>query len=207
MIAIIDYKAGNLASVARAINYLGFHSLITQNIKEILKAERLIFPGVGSARQAMIDLKKLGLDTAILEYYKSGKPFLGICLGTQVILEESEEGKTKCLGIIPGSVRHFPLPLYGNGDSLKVPHMGWNQVEFKVSHPVFKGVERESEFYFVHSYFPEPKHKDVIIGTTDYGITFASALWYKNLVAVQFHPEKSGTPGLTILNNFCLWKP
>jgi len=208
MIAIIDYKAGNLASVARAINYLGFKCFITGNVKKILNAERLIFPGVGSARQAMIDLQKLGLDKAILEYYKSERPFLGICLGTQVILEESGEGKTKCLGIIPGSVRHFPLPLYGkNGNLLKVPHMGWNQVEFKSSHPLLHGVEKGGEFYFVHSYFPAPKNNDVIIGTTDYGITFASVLAYKNLIAVQFHPEKSGKSGLTILKNFCLWKP
>lgn len=208
MIAIIDYKAGNLASVARAINHLGFECRITNNLKEIARAEKLIFPGVGSAGQAMKDLKKMDLDKAILDYYKSGRPFLGICLGTQVILDDSEENETACLGLMSGSVRRFSSPLRSNnGNVLKVPHMGWNEVELKTSHPVFEGVARGSEFYFVHSYFPAPKNKDTIIGTTDYGINFASVLGYKNLIAVQFHPEKSGKPGLTILKNFCLWKP
>jgi len=205
MIAIIDYKAGNLASVARAINHLGFECRITNNLKEIARAEKLIFPGVGYAGQAMKDLKKMDLDKAILDYYKSGRPFLGICLGTQVILDDSEENETACLGLMSGAVRRFSSPLRSNnGNVLKVPHMGWNEVELKTSHPVFEGVARGSEFYFVHSYFPAPKNKDTIIGTTDYGINFASALGYKNLIAVQFHPEKSGKPGLTILKNFCL---
>jgi len=208
MIAIIDYKAGNLASVARAINHLGFECRITNNLKEIARAEKLIFPGVGSAGQAMKDLKKMNLDKAILDYYKSGRPFLGICLGTQVILDDSEENETACLRLMSGAVRRFSSPLRSNnGNVLKVPHMGWNEVELKTSHPVFEGVARGSEFYFVHSYFPAPKNKDTIIGTTDYGINFASVLGYRNLIAVQFHPEKSGKPGLTILKNFCLWKP
>ena len=208
MIAIIDYKAGNLASVARAINHIGFECRITNNLKEIARAEKLIFPGVGSAGQAMKDLKKMNLDKAILDYYKSGRPFLGICLGTQVILDDSEENETACLRLMSGAVRRFSSPLRSNnGNVLKVPHMGWNEVELKTSHPVFEGVARGSEFYFVHSYFPAPKNKDTIIGTTDYGINFASVLGYRNLIAVQFHPEKSGKPGLTILKNFCLWKP
>ncbi len=204
MIAIIDYKAGNLASVARAINHLGFECRITHNLKEIARAEKLIFPGVGSAGQAMKDLIKMDLDKAIVDFYKTGKAFLGICLGTQVILDDSEENETACLGIVSGSVRRFPSPLHSkDGNALKVPHMGWNEVELKTPHPVFEGVAPGSEFYFVHSYFPVPKNKDTIIGTTDYGISFASALGYKNLIAVQFHPEKSGKPGLTILKNFC----
>ena len=208
MIAIIDYKAGNLASVARAINHLGFECRVTHNLKEIERAKKLIFPGVGSAGQAMKDLKKMDLDRAIVDFYKTGKAFLGICLGTQVILDDSEENEVACLGIISGSVRRFPSPAHSkNGNALKVPHMGWNEVELKIPHPVFEGVAQGSEFYFVHSYFPVPKNKDAIIGTTDYGISFASALGYKNLIAVQFHPEKSGKPGLTILKNFCLWKP
>ena len=204
MIAIIDYRAGNLASVARAINHLGFECRITHNLKEIARAEKLIFPGVGSAGKAMKDLKKMDLDKAIVDFYKTGKPFLGICLGTQVILDDSEENETACLGIVSGSVRRFPSPAHSkNGNALKVPHMGWNEVELKIPHPVFEGVAQGSEFYFVHSYFPVPKNKGTIIGTTDYGISFASALGYKNLIAVQFHPEKSGKPGLTILKNFC----
>ena len=152
----------------------------------------------------MRDLKKMDLDKAIVDFYKAGKAFLGICLGTQIILDDSEENETKCLGIMSGSVRSFPSPLRAkNGSTLKVPHMGWNGVELKTPHPVFEGVTRGSEFYFVHSYFPVPKNQGTIIGTTDYGISFASALGYKNLIAVQFHPEKSGKPGLTILKNFC----
>ena len=207
MIAIIDYKAGNLASVARAIDYLGFECRITHDVKEILRADRVIFPGVGSAGQAMLDLRKMGLDQAICELYKSGKPFLGICLGTQIILEESEENQTTCLGLLPGKVKHFPMPLLSNdGKNLKVPHMGWNQVRLKRVHPVLSGVAPESEFYFVHSFYPAPVGDDTIIGTTDHGITFTSVLGEKNLFAVQFHPEKSGPPGLTILKNFCLWE-
>ena len=207
MIAIIDYKAGNLASVARAIDYLGFECRITHDIKEVLRADRVIFPGVGSAGQAMLDLKQMGLDQAICELYKSGKPFLGICLGTQIILEESEENQTACLGLLPGKVKHFPMQLLSNdGKNLKVPHMGWNQVRLKRLHPVFSGVAPESEFYFVHSFYPAPVGDETIIGTTDHGITFTSVLGEKNLFAVQFHPERSGPPGLTILKNFCLWE-
>ena len=206
MIAIIDYKAGNLGSVARAINHLGFECRITHDVKEILGADRVIFPGVGSAGKAMLDLKRMGLDQAINDLFKSGKPFLGICLGTQIILEESEENQTTCLGLLPGKVKHFPVPLLSDdGKKLKVPHMGWNQVKLKRLHPVFDGVPPESEFYFVHSYFPAPRDIETIIGTTDHGITFASVLGERNLLAIQFHPEKSGPPGLTILKNFCLW--
>lgn len=207
MIAIIDYKAGNLGSVARAINHLGFECRITHDVKEILGADRVIFPGVGSAGKAMLDLIRMGLDQAIYDLFRSGKPFLGICLGTQIILEKSEENQTTCLGLLPGNVKHFPVPLLSDdGKKLKVPHMGWNQVKLKRLHPVFKDVPPESEFYFVHSYFPAPRDIETIIGTTDHGITFASVLGERNLLAVQFHPEKSGPPGLTILKNFCLWK-
>jgi glutamine amidotransferase len=207
MIAIIDYKAGNLASIARAISYLGFKCRITHEVKEILGARRVIFPGVGSAGQAMQDLRRLGLNRAIWDLHDSGKPFLGICLGTQIILEESEEGQTTCLGLLPGGVKRFPMPLLtANGRTLKVPHMGWNQVNFRKAHPVLRGIAPESEFYFVHSYYPAPGDSNTIIGTTDHGITFASVLGTRNLIAVQFHPEKSGPPGLTILKNFCLWE-
>jgi len=206
MIAIIDYKAGNLTSVARAINHLGFECRITHRVKEILDADRVIFPGVGSAGQAMQDLKRTGLDRTLYTIFKSGKPFLGICLGTQIILEESEENQTTCLGLLQGTVKRFPTPLLSDdGKKLKVPHMGWNQIKIKRLHPLFKGVDPESEFYFVHSYFPAPRDTETIIGTTNYGISFASVIGKRNLLAVQFHPEKSGPPGLTILKNFCLW--
>jgi len=206
MIAIIDYEAGNLASVARAVDYLGFECRITRAAKDILGAERVIFPGVGSAGKAMRDLKRMALDQALCELYESGKQFLGICLGTQIILEESEENHTICLGLLPGKVKRFPVPLLSDdGKTLKVPHMGWNQVRLKKLHPVLKGVAPESEFYFVHSYYPDPGAGETIIGTTDHGITFTSVLGKGNLIALQFHPEKSGPPGLTILKNFCLW--
>jgi len=206
MIAIIDYNAGNLASVARAIAYLGFECRITSDVRDVRGADRVIFPGVGSAGQAMLDLRKMGLDQAVCDLYESGKPFLGICLGTQIILEESEESQTTCLGLLPGRVRRFPVPLLSDDDkNLKVPHMGWNQVSLKRAHPVFDHIAPESEFYFVHSYYPESGGEETIIGTTDHGITFTSVLGEKNLIAVQFHPEKSGPPGLTILKNFCLW--
>jgi glutamine amidotransferase len=206
MIAIIDYKAGNLTSVARAIRHLGFECRITHKVKEIVDADRVIFPGVGSAGQAMQDLKRTGLDRTLSTIFKNGKPFLGICLGTQIILEESEENQTTCLGLLSGTVKRFPMPLLSdNGENLKVPHMGWNHIKFKRPHPLFKGVGSESEFYFVHSYFPAPRDIETIIGTTHYGITFASVIRKRNLLAVQFHPEKSGSPGLTILKNFCLW--
>ncbi len=208
MIAIIDYRAGNLTSVARAIRHLGFECRITQKAREILDANRVIFPGVGSAGQAMQDLKRTGLDRTLHTIFESGKPFLGVCLGTQIILEESEENQTTCLGLIPGTVKRFPTPLLSDdGKKLKVPHMGWNQVKFKRLHPLFKDVSPESEFYFVHSYFPAPRDMETIIGTTNYGISFSSVISKRNLLAVQFHPEKSGPPGLTILKNFCLWEP
>ncbi len=206
MIAVIDYRAGNVGSVARALSHLGFKYGITSDPKELSGAGRAIFPGVGSAGQAMEDLKEMGLDSAIRKFYESGRPFLGICLGSQIIMEESEEDNAPCLGLIPGRVRRFPIPLFShNGIKLKVPHMGWNRVDFLPDHVVFEGVTPGSEFYFVHSYFPLPEKGDSVAGTTEYGITFASALCEKNLAAVQFHPEKSGEPGLRILNNFCLW--
>jgi glutamine amidotransferase len=206
VIAIIDYKAGNLTSVARALNHLGFECQITNDLKTIQGAERVIFPGVGSAGQAMHDLQKMGLDRAICDLCESGKPLLGICLGAQIILEESEENQTTCLGLLAGTVRRFSTPLHStDGRALKVPHMGWNQVDLKRLHPVFKGVPPESEFYFVHSFFPAPTNTNNIIGTTDYGISFTSVLGGGNLIAVQFHPEKSGPPGLTVLKNFCSW--
>jgi glutamine amidotransferase len=206
MIAIIDYKAGNLPSVQRALQALGQESVITRDYSEVIKAERIIFPGVGAAGQAMADLKRLELDRALIESYHSGKPILGICLGTQIIMKWSEENDTECLGLIQGEVRRFQDGLKDERDrKLKVPHMGWNSVVLKTEHPLFDGVEPESEFYFVHAYYPVAESPDTVLGETDYGIRFASVLNSKNLVAVQFHLEKSGRPGLKILSNFCRW--
>ena len=208
MIAIIDYKAGNLTSVQRALHSLGVESVVTEDSTQVMKAERIIFPGVGAAGKAMSDLKRLGLDRAIVEAFRGGKPILGICLGTQIIMTWSEENDTPCLGLIPGEVRRFQDGLAdGDGRRLKVPHMGWNGVTLKAEHPLFEGVDPESEFYFVHAYYPVPDDgSDTVLGETDYGIRFASVLRFKNLVAVQFHLEKSGRPGLKILSNFCRWK-
>ncbi len=205
MIAILDYRAGNLTSVERALRFLGVPCEITHSHEVIGKAERIIFPGVGAAGKSMKDLKELGLDALLKERLEAGTPVLGICVGLQVLFDYSEENDTRCLGIIPGRVRLFPADLRsGQGEALKIPHMGWNEVAF-VSHPVFKDIPSGSEFYFVHSYYPDPANPGHIAGRTEYGMTFASAVAQSNLVAVQFHPEKSGPPGLKILENFSRW--
>jgi len=206
VIAILDYRAGNLTSVQRALTFLGHSSSITDSHGEIEKADRIIFPGVGAAGKSMENLRRLGLDTVLKERLKGGVPVLGICVGLQVLFQHSEENDTPCLGILPGRVRLFsPDPGDDRNAPLKIPHMGWNRVTFSRPHPVFEGIPEGSEFYFVHSYYPEPENPAHIQGTTDYGVTFASAVAHKNLVAVQFHPEKSGPSGLQILTNFCRW--
>lgn len=207
MIAIIDYDAGNLTSVARAVSHIGFECVVTNRVKDIENAERIIFPGVGAAGSAMESLKRLRLDFIIRENFDSGKPILGICLGTQIIMTESQEdGGTACLGIIPGKTRAFPHPLRNTDQArLKIPHMGWNSVCVRNNHPVLSDLGNEDEFYFVHSFYPHPDNSDYVIGETDYGITFASVIGFRNLLATQFHPEKSGRPGLTMLKNFCMW--
>lgn len=206
MIAILDYRAGNLTSVERALQFLGFPCRITSSREEILNADRIIFPGVGAAGKSMDNLKELGLDVLLHERLQAGAPVLGICVGLQVLFDYSEENDTPCLGILPGKVRLFPSDLQGHeGERLKIPHMGWNEVAFSRNHPVFAGVNPESQFYFVHSYYPDPADPAHVAGKTEYGIPFASAVARNNLVAVQFHPEKSGPPGLQILRNFCAW--
>ncbi len=208
MIAIIDYDAGNLTSVSRAVSHLGMPNVVTKAAAEIRAAQRIIFPGVGAAGAAMESLKRSGLDKIIKEAFVSGKPILGICLGTQIILSQSEENKTPCLGILEGTVRAFaPDCRSKDGQKLKIPHMGWNGIRIEKSHPLLSGVGVEDEFYFVHSYYPEPKDDASVIAVTDYGISFASILGFKNVFATQFHLEKSGRPGLKILENFCKWKP
>jgi glutamine amidotransferase len=208
MIAIIDYDAGNLASVERAISYLGFKCIVTNNIKTIAGSERIIFPGVGAAGAAMNSLKRLGLDLVIKQAVIDGKPILGICLGTQIIMEYSEENETPCLKIIDGFVKAFPPDIKSkDGSRLKIPHMGWNGLENIKKHPVLSNLHEDDEFYFVHGYYPNPNHSEHILGTTDYGISFASVIGFNNIIATQFHPEKSGRPGLSLLKNFCMWNP
>jgi glutamine amidotransferase len=205
MIAIIDYRAGNLTSVARALHYLNQPYCITDDPVILQQASHVIFPGVGAAGEAMAYLRHTGLDHQIISLVAAGKPLLGICLGTQVIFQYSEENQTDCLGIVPGSVQLFPRNMQQDGLPLKIPHMGWNEVTFTKHHPVFKDIDKGVSFYFVHSYYPAPEDPAWILGLTDYGQRFCSIVAHENLVAVQFHPEKSGKPGLKILENFCRW--
>jgi glutamine amidotransferase len=199
MIAIIDYRAGNLKSVRRALLHLGVPCRITDKPLEILSSERVIFPGVGAAGKAMDTIRSQGLDLVIREVVANGTPFLGICLGAQIILEKSEENDTECLNLMPGRVRRFA------GSNLKIPHMGWNTLEIKQNHPILEGIDEEAQFYFVHSYYPEPAEDEHVIATTEYGIPFASIIGKGNVVATQFHLEKSGRFGLSILENFSKW--
>ncbi len=204
MIAIVDYRAGNLVSVQLALSYLGVPSVITRDPEVVARADRVIFPGVGAAGAAMRHLAELHLAEPLRQAVVDRKPFLGICLGTQVIFAHSaEDGGVDCLGILPGAVRRFQ-----SADPLcKIPEMGWNTVEIRRPHPLLEGIEDATEFYFVHSYYPAPADDALIIGTTGYaGVQFASVVGRDNLVAVQFHPERSGRYGLRLLQNFAEWE-
>ena len=196
MIAIIDYCAGNLRSVKRALEHLGLPCMITNSSSDITAAERVIFPGVGAAGKAMETIRGSGLDTTIREVIARGTPFLGICLGTQIIFQGSEEDSADCLGIMPGMVRKFP----NMGE--KIPHMGWNTIAPVKDHPILHGISRDAWFYFVHSYYPGPTEADDVVAWTSYGIDFASVVSRGNVFATQFHPEKSGQAGLQLLRNF-----
>jgi len=208
MISIIDYKAGNLTSVKRAVSYLGYDSIITSDSEKISNSERIIFPGVGQAGSAMESLRQMNIDKAIKNAFNKGTPVLGICLGTQIIMDYSEEKDSKCIGIVPGFVKAFDKNMKDDfNNKLKIPHMGWNKVKYLYDHPVFENINEDFEFYFVHSYYPFPENNKYTLGITNYGIDFVSVIAYNNLIATQFHPEKSGEPGLAILNNFCKWKP
>lgn len=205
MIAIVDYEAGNLASVRRSFQALTSAVVVTQDPAVLAQAERLVFPGVGAAREAMAHLRRLGLDQAMLEAWRAGKPILGICLGAQIILAHSAEGDTPCLGLLPGEVRRLTPPSLVGGERYKIPHMGWNQVRPVKDHPVLAGLPTGAEFYFVHSYYPSPADKAHILAVTEYGQEFPSVIGMRNLVATQFHPEKSGRFGLLLLANFLKW--
>lgn len=207
MIAIINYNAGNITSVARALQNIGQDFLVTDETQKLDAASHVIFPGVGAAGEAMAYLREKKLDAWLKNWFATGKPLMGICLGTQIILDYSEENNTPCIGLVEGSTKRFPENLMSGHVRLKVPQMGWNSVKLLHNHPVFENVPAEAEFYFVHSYYPSPQDSGAILGTTDYGITFCSVLARNNLVAMQFHPEKSGRPGLQILKNFCAWRP
>ena len=206
MITIINYNAGNITSVARALQNIGQEFVVTDDIKKLNAANNVIFPGVGAAGEAMAYLREKKLDTWLKNWIKLGKPLMGICLGTQIILDYSEENDTNCIGLVAGSTKRFPDKLTSDGQTLKIPHMGWNNVTFRRSHPVFQDISLDAEFYFVHSYYPAPSNESAVLGTTNYGMKFCSVLAKENLVAMQFHPEKSGRPGLQILRNFCAWR-
>lgn len=200
MTGIIDYNAGNISSVARALSSLELEFLISKRPEELAAAERLIIPGVGEAAFAMNQLKKSGYDSFIIDAAKKRIPILGICLGSQIVMDYSEEGNVDCLGLIPGKVRHFPDDLPAMG--LKIPHMGWNNISYRKTDPLFSGIRENSDFYFVHSYYLDPSVIEDITGVAEYGIEFSCALNRKNIFALQFHPEKSGKQGLKILGNF-----
>ncbi len=203
MIAIVDYKAGNLTSVQLGFESIGAETVVTDNPEVITRAERVVFPGVGAAGAAMERIRESGLDTALRSVIAAGTPFLGICLGTQVLLTQSDEDNgTDCLGLIDGQVKRFTP----GARFEKVPHMGWNTVHVRIPHPLFYGIDDNSEFYFVHSYYCDPAAPEAVLGETTYaGRTFASAVYRDNLVATQFHPEKSGRVGLALLENFVRW--
>ncbi|MBN1367505.1 MAG: imidazole glycerol phosphate synthase subunit HisH [Dehalococcoidales bacterium] len=196
MVVIIDYGAGNIRSVINAVTFLGYQPEVTNRPEDVLKARAVILPGVGAAGDTMTNLRKYKLDEAVGQYIQEGRPFLGICLGLQILLTRTEEDdRPDCLNIYPGQVRKLPA-------GLKIPHMGWNQVKLKQPHPVFGGIPDNSNFYFVHSYYAAPDDKSLVTGETEYGTTFCSMLTTGNLVAVQFHPEKSGDYGLKFFDNF-----
>ncbi|MGE3857751.1 MAG: imidazole glycerol phosphate synthase subunit HisH [Dehalococcoidia bacterium] len=196
-VVIVDYGAGNLRSVARAVAHAGVEADVTANAGAIAQASALILPGVGAAADTMKNLREGGLDGPIRDYIASGRPFLGVCMGMQALFEVSEEeGEHPCLGVLGGRIVRFP-------HGMTVPHMGWNTVRVEREHPVFEGIPQDAYFYFVHSYHPAPSEAEVVIGQTDYlGVTFPAVVGRDNVVATQFHPEKSGASGLRLYANF-----
>ena len=201
MITIIDYDAGNIRSVQRACSEISVRSIVTDDPAKVVNAGKIIFPGVGAAPSAMEYLRRTGLDQALKQAFKTGVPILGICLGAQIILESSEEGNQVCLGLVSGTTTRFRL----QDKLLKIPHMGWNEVRVVQPHPLLDSIKTGDEFYFVHSFYPQPTEKKDIYAVTRYSSDFASAVGYKSLFATQFHPEKSGRLGLQLLERFVDW--
>jgi imidazole glycerol-phosphate synthase subunit HisH len=203
MIAIIDYGMGNLRSVQKGFEKIGSEAIITNDPQVVLRAERVVLPGVGAFRDCMHNLEQGGFVEPLLKIIAEGRPFLGICVGMQLLFTDSVEfGLYSGLNVIPGHVLRFPDQMTVAGEKLKVPQMGWNQLHFKRRPPAFEGVDDGSNVYFVHSYYVKPDDSGVIATTTDYGIEFCSSVWKDNVVATQFHPEKSQAIGLRILKNF-----
>ena len=199
MIGIIDYGSGNLRSVYNAFRYLDVAVKVSDDPAVLAKSDKLVFPGVGSSGDAMKELSQRGLTDTIKDHIESGRPFLGICLGLQLLFTESSEGAgCGCLDIVPGKVRLFP-----SGKGLKIPQIGWNTVDIKKTDcPIFNGIDNNSYFYFVHSYYCDASDKQYTAGVTEYGVKYTSALWKDNIFALQLHPERSQEKGLKILENF-----
>ena len=198
MIAIIDYGAGNIQSVSKALAHIGCEAFITRDKDKILKADGAVLPGVGSFGDTMDTMTEYGIKDTIIEYTKSGKPFLGICLGLQLLFPKSEESpEAEGLGIFDGSITKIP-----SGEGLKIPHIGWNSLDIKKSDGLFKGIGKNPYVYFVHSYFLNASDKSIVSAQTEYGVTIDAAVERGNVYATQFHPEKSGETGLKILRNF-----
>ena len=196
MIAVINYGAGNIGSVVNALAKLGYRPTVTDAVSDVLKADAVFLPGVGAAADTVKSLAATGMDDAIRKLVQLKRPLFAICIGLQVLLTSTEEGGDhKCLDIIPGKVRRLPA-------GLKIPHMGWNQVKQACAHPIFSDIHDNTNFYFVHSYYAHPLDRSVVAGVTEYGIEFCSMIIKDNLFATQFHPEKSGEPGLKMYSNF-----
>lgn len=209
-IAIVDYGMGNLRSVHKALEHVAPDAsiVVTNDPSEVEKAQRVVVPGQGAMRNCMHELETRGLHQAVISAAQH-KPFLGICLGLQMLFEESEEGNTKGFNILPGKVVHFPEAsmMTVDGQKLKVPHMGWNQVNQANQHPLWEGIHDDARFYFVHSYYVETSDTPSIVGRSYYPTPFTCAVAKNNIFAVQFHPEKSQAAGLALLRNFSRWKP
>ncbi len=199
MIAVIDYGAGNLQSVVKALNYIGCESIVTDKKEDILKADGAILPGVGSFADAMSCMQRSGADKAVLEFVECGKPFLGICLGLQLLFDGSEESPgVQGLGLLKGSITKIP----NQNNTLKIPHMGWNSLDILKNDGIFSGIPQNSYVYFVHSYYLKADSENIVAARTTYGTDIDVSVQYKNIFATQFHPEKSGHVGLQILRNF-----
>lgn len=209
VVAVIDYGMGNLHSVASALAHAGADEvLVTHDAQVIRSADRVVFPGVGGIRDCMAEIRRLKCDQLLADaLIEQHKPVLAICVGMQALMTHSEEnGGVPCLDIIPGEVRYFGNPLVGaDGERLKVPHMGWNQVQQVRDHPLWHGIDDLTRFYFVHSYYVDAVDRDLVSGSVQYGVSADAALARDNLFAVQFHPEKSHTAGLRLLRNFLEW--
>lgn len=207
MIAIIDYGMGNLRSVQKGFEKVGFEAVVTADPRVVLEADKIVLPGVGAFRDCMRNLEAAGFVEPILAVIDQGRPFLGICVGMQLLFTDSTEfGLYNGLGVIPGHVLRFPEGMREGDEELKVPQMGWNQISFKRRPPAFEGIADNANVYFVHSYYVKPDDTGVVATTTEYGMEFCSAVWKDNIVATQFHPEKSQDVGLAILKNFASMK-